>query len=182
MAETGLTIPRLHALIIGINEYESPGRENLRGCVTDAMSMFSYLTRNLCTPRGQILCLLNEQATRQVIIDSFSSHLVNNPNINHSDPILIYFAGHGDSVAAPAEWYSSDGTCDMILPHDASWSNVQDDIENAAPPAKINNFVHGIPDRTIGALISKLHQVKGDNITVILDSCFSGSDIGGKAK
>ncbi|KAF8596662.1 hypothetical protein BDV93DRAFT_454444, partial [Ceratobasidium sp. AG-I] len=160
MLETGVAIPRLHALIIGINEYKSPERKNLRGCVADAESIVAYLTHNLCVPHAQILCLLNEQATRQEIIDSFRSHLINNSTIKYSDPIIIYFAGHGDSVEAPAEWYSSDGKCEMILPYDASWSY---------------NFVHGIPDRTLGALISELHQAKGDNITVILDSCFSGS-------
>ncbi|KAF8595037.1 hypothetical protein BDV93DRAFT_457783, partial [Ceratobasidium sp. AG-I] len=169
MPESCIAIPRLHALIIGINEYKSPGRD-LGGCVTDAMSIFTYLKHNLSVPRTQMLCLLNEQATRQGIIDSFCSHLINNPNIKHSDPIVIYFAGHGDSVEAPAEWHSSDGKCEMILPHDASWSDLHD-----GPPAERKKFVHGIPDRTLGALIYKLHQVKGDNITVILDSCFSGS-------
>ena len=31
MPKTGLAISRLHALMIGTNEYESPERENLRG-------------------------------------------------------------------------------------------------------------------------------------------------------
>ncbi|KAF8598117.1 hypothetical protein BDV93DRAFT_451584, partial [Ceratobasidium sp. AG-I] len=175
MTKAGLAIPRLHALIIGINKYKSPDRPNLHGCVADAESIITYLTHNLCVPQAQILCLLNEQATRQEILDSFRSHLINNSTIKHSDPIIIYFAGHGDSVAAPTEWYSSDGKCEMILPYDASWSDVREDIENGIPPDKRQNFVHGIPDRTLGALISELHQAKGDNITVILDSCFSGS-------
>ncbi|KAF8596659.1 hypothetical protein BDV93DRAFT_500245, partial [Ceratobasidium sp. AG-I] len=175
MPEIGVGIPKLHALVIGINRYESPKRENLHGCVTDAMSVFTYLTHNLCVPRAQLLCLLDEQATRQGIIASFCSHLIDNPNIKHSDPIIIYFAGHGDSVAAPAEWCSSDGKCEMILPYDAGWSNVRKDIKSGIPPAERENFIHGIPDRTLGSLIYKLRQVKGDNITVILDSCFSGS-------
>lgn len=72
--------------------------------------------------------------------------------------------GHGDSVAAPQEWHSSDGKCEMILPHDASWSDLRQDLEDGIAPAERKGFVHGIPDRTLGALIYRLHQAKGDNI------------------
>ncbi|KAF8596663.1 hypothetical protein BDV93DRAFT_480036, partial [Ceratobasidium sp. AG-I] len=137
-----------------------------------------YLAQDLRVPQDQIVCLLDEQATRQGILDAFESHLINNANIKHSDPIVIYFAGHGARVAAPFGWHSSDGMCDIILPHDASWSDVRQDIANGISPAEREHFVHGIPDRTLGSLIYKIQAVKGDNITVILDSNFSGSGIG----
>lgn len=93
MSETSIAIPRLHALIIGIDEYKSAKHRNLQGCVADAKSILDYLTNNLRVPRTQLECLFNEQATRQRIIDLFISHLINNSNIHHSDPIIIYFAG-----------------------------------------------------------------------------------------
>ncbi|KAF8596657.1 hypothetical protein BDV93DRAFT_563055 [Ceratobasidium sp. AG-I] len=175
MSDTGPPPSRIHALIIGINVYEHKGHKELKGCVPDAMAFMDYLTQDLGVPQDQIMCLLDKQATRKSILDAFQSHLINNVNIKHSDPIVVYFAGHGTRVAAPPEWHSNRGMCEMILPYDASWSNMREDIEKGIPPTERESFVHGIPDRTLGSLINKLHNLRGDNITVILDSCFSAS-------
>ena len=172
---------RLHGLIIGVNNYASPHRTNLQGCVGDAKSILDYLVEKLHVPNDQLAFLIDHQATRKGIIDTFASHLINNPNIQPSDPILIYFAGtfkitielrkklniligHGDRLAAPREWHTSDGFCEMILPHDASEPTQREDVINEVSPAQSKNFTHGIPDRTLRALIYKLSQVKGDNI------------------
>ncbi|KAF8607084.1 hypothetical protein BDV93DRAFT_519992 [Ceratobasidium sp. AG-I] len=180
MSEPNLS--RLHGLIIGVNHYVSPHRTNLNGCVGDAKSIMDYLIEKLHVPEDQLVLLFDHQATRKGIIDTFALHLISNPNINPLDPILIYFAGHGDRLAAPREWHTSDGFCEMILPHDASEPTQREDVINEVPPAQSKNFTHGIPDRTLRALIYKLSQVKGDNITVILDSCFSGSGTRGSSK
>ncbi|QRW13587.1 ICE-like protease (caspase) p20 domain protein [Ceratobasidium sp. AG-Ba] len=153
----------LHGLVIGINKYKSPVRADLDGCVSDATSVLNYLVQDLGVPRGQILTLFDEEATREGIITAFWTHLIQNGNIKPSDPIVIYYAGHGESVLAPQEIYSSDGHWEFILPHDASTLNPD------------GSYIFGIPDRTLGALIYELHKEKGDNITVIMDSCFSGS-------
>ncbi|KAG8690230.1 hypothetical protein FRC08_010595 [Ceratobasidium sp. 394] len=160
----------LHGLIIGINKYKSPNREDLSGCVADATSIADYLVEVLGVPRGQLLCLFDEQATRDGIINAFWTHLIQNKEIKPSDPIVIYFAGHGDSHPAPVGLYSTDGRWEFILPHDASIWN----------PDGTYNW--GIPDRTLGALIYQLSKAKGDNITVILDSCFSGSGTRGQSR
>lgn len=84
---------RLHGLIIGVNNYESPQRANLNGCVGDAKSIADYLTESLHVPDNQLVVLFDHQASRKAIIETFASHLINNPKIEPSDPILIYFAG-----------------------------------------------------------------------------------------
>lgn len=185
---------RLHGLIIGIDSYQSAEHEDLSGSVADATSILNYFTQELRVPRKQLLCLLNEAATRNGIIDAFRTHLIANPNIRPLDPIVIYFAGmrgtelasqlalieragHGSQVDAPAKWHSSDGKCEMILPHDASgsdqrWnrfvSNMTEDQYKAAiqaiPAEKREDFIHGISDRLLSALVHKLSKVKGDNI------------------
>ncbi|KAF8598118.1 hypothetical protein BDV93DRAFT_609999 [Ceratobasidium sp. AG-I] len=175
MSDTSPRPSRIHALIIGINEYQHEKHKNLKGCVADAKAFMSYLIEDLRVPQDQILYLQDEQATRQGILNGFLSHLINNPNIERLDPIVIYFAGHGARVTAPPEWHSSDGMCELILPHDASWSDMRKDILTNVPPIERENFVHGIPDQTIRSLIHRLHELKGDNIVVILDSCFSAS-------
>ncbi|KAG8693282.1 hypothetical protein FRC08_009218, partial [Ceratobasidium sp. 394] len=157
----------LHGLIIGINNYKDPKHMRLKGCVSDAASVFNYLTGDLGVSGDQVVCLIEGEATRQGILKAFWD-LIHNEKIKHSDPIVIYFAGHGSRQLAPAEWYSDNGIAELILPYDIGWE-----------PGR---YTHAIPDRTLAALIHQLHLVKGDNITVILDCCFSGSGTRGVAQ
>ncbi|QRV99097.1 Tyrosine kinase domain protein [Ceratobasidium sp. AG-Ba] len=152
----------LHGLIIGINKYKSSHNADLDGCVSDATSVLNYLVQDLGVPRGQILTLFDEQATREGIITAFWTHLIHNGSIKPSDPIVIYYAGQGESALAPPEIYSSDGQWEFILPHDGDTTN------------RDETYIFGIEDRTLGALIYELNKEKGDNITVILDCSFSG--------
>ncbi|KAG8745076.1 hypothetical protein FRC10_008928 [Ceratobasidium sp. 414] len=167
-------LSKLHGLIIGIDDYKHPKQHlPLGGCVSDATAILDYLTKDLKVPENQLLCLLDGKATRKEIINSFQRHLVENKGINHSDPIVIYFAGYGTRQKAPSEWCSgpNDGMTELILPYDAGLEKGSYHLED--------EYTHGIPGRTLGALIHRLSQVKGDNITVILDCCFSGSGTGG---
>ncbi|KIM41892.1 hypothetical protein M413DRAFT_27447 [Hebeloma cylindrosporum] len=61
-------IPRLFALIIGINVYQMKHR-TLRGAVPDGMAFKSYLMKRLCVPKNQIITLFDHDATRTVIIE-----------------------------------------------------------------------------------------------------------------
>ncbi|KAG9103448.1 hypothetical protein FRC06_010754 [Ceratobasidium sp. 370] len=154
-------LSKLHALIIGIDNYKDPRHQRLKGCVSDAASVFNYFTQDLGVPEDQLVRLCEGEATREGILNAFRDHLINNEKIDRLDPIVIYFAGYGGRHWAPAEWYSDDGKTESIFPYDVgSWET---------------GYTFAIPDRTLGALIHQLHQAKGDNITVILDCCFSGS-------
>lgn len=86
---------RVFALIIGIDRYKSGNVWNLTSCEDDAQNMKRWLTQSLSVPRDHICLLLNNKATKQRIEDSFMAHLVNNPEIESGDAIIIYFAGHG---------------------------------------------------------------------------------------
>ncbi|CAE6411637.1 unnamed protein product [Rhizoctonia solani] len=151
-------VPKIHALIIGINKYKQPHlHPDLEGCVSDAKSMLRYFT-DLGVPEDHCLCLYNEHATRDAILNAFMNHLINNPDIKPFDPIVIYFAGYGDSMPAPESWKTADWTTGMILPHDASTIDEK------------QCYNHGIPELTLRFLLYKLSQEKGNNITLILDS------------
>ncbi|KAG8770087.1 hypothetical protein FRC12_004530 [Ceratobasidium sp. 428] len=192
----------IHALIIGINKYISSAHENLGGCVSDAKAIRNLLTDRFGVPEANIECLLDEQATRKGILGAFRKHLIQNEKIQPGDPILVYYSGHGDRQKAPTEWHASEEYTELILPHDAScWDkdssanpnigssdgqrelNVNGDAntkDNHYDPNK--HYKHGIPDRTLAALIHQLSKAKGDNITVILDSCYSGSGTRGQCR
>ncbi|VDB91452.1 unnamed protein product [Peniophora sp. CBMAI 1063] len=159
----------LHALIIGIDGYESKKIQPLRGGVYDADAMDKYLREDLRVPAHQILNLRDRSATRSAIIRELKA-LARNPSIKPNDPVLIFFAGHGVSAKAPPSWESGSGIISMLAPYDCFGTESN------------GKTILPIPDRTIGALLHEIAEGrgltgtgKGNNITVILDCCFSGS-------
>lgn len=151
------TVPRLFALIIGINVYQDVTIPDLKGAVPDAEAIRKFLLNELDVPESQMTILLDSQATRSAIVGAFQ-HLADNSAIQRGDPILIYYAGHGSWATAPKDWHTEDGKIQMLVPVDCGIKDI-----------------HGIPDKTIGTLITKIADKKGDNITVIFDCCHSGS-------
>jgi hypothetical protein len=144
--------PRLFALIVGINEYESSNVPNLLGAVADADAMRDYLQKQLGVPSSQIRNLRNSEATRAAIIAGIEA-LSRSKEVEVGDPILIYYAGHGGSADKPKGWeVGSTGKIELLIPYDHS-----SPLEDANPK-------HGIPDRTLGVLLSQLAIKKGDNI------------------
>ncbi|KAJ7912487.1 peptidase C14, caspase domain-containing protein [Mycena leptocephala] len=158
----------LFALTIGINTYKyerRPELPNLVGCVADADAIVEYLTTKLHVPKDHIACLRDSHATRANIIQSLVD-LSEDPRIEKKkgDAILIFYAGHGGTAIAPSGWPAKGSdVIEMILPHDFF------------PGTNDKPECQGLHDITLGALLSQLAQMKGNNITVILDSCHSGS-------
>ncbi|KAF8148655.1 hypothetical protein B0H34DRAFT_736447 [Crassisporium funariophilum] len=154
------TKPRLFALIIGINFYENV--RSLRGAVPDALAFKEYLETNLNVPTSHIHTLLNRAASRSAIIESFI-RLKEDSRIDKDDPILIFYAGHGSEVPAPLGWESGSDSAkiQLLVPQDYCSAKGRE--------------IPGIPDRTIGALLNNIAEVKGNNITVVFDCCHSGS-------
>lgn len=130
----------------------SPKMSDLDGCVNDARSIKAFLSDRLHTPESQIVFLVNEFATRKAILSNFRTHLIDNIGIQNGDTIVVYYAGHGSRVTAPADWPATDGKIETICPHDETMIDLNGDL------------VHGIPDRTINWLLNKLAAVKGNNI------------------
>ncbi|KAF9005554.1 caspase domain-containing protein [Cyathus striatus] len=152
---------RLFALIIGVNDYKHPSIEKLRGAVPDANHVEEYLLKTLEVPSPQITNLRNNEATRDGIIQAINN-LTKDERIKKGDPILIYYAGHGASAPAPPSWEACGPKIQMLAPYD-----YHTDSEG--------HKVNGVPDRTLGALLTRLAKEKGDNILVIFDCCYSGS-------
>lgn len=154
---------RVFALLVGIDNYKSGNIWNLHSCVEDAKRMKRWLMDGLNVPKDQIRVLLDSQATKKMIEDSFMEHLVNNAAIEKNDAIIIYFAGHGSSLVAPPDWFQeADNMAEVqvICPYDHDTNTTQGRIA-------------GISERSFHALIDDLSSTKGNNITLILDCCFS---------
>ncbi|KIJ36099.1 hypothetical protein M422DRAFT_261646 [Sphaerobolus stellatus SS14] len=152
----------IFALIIGINVYaDATVISSLKGPVPDAQAFRDYLLKDLHVSQENIKILLNQEATRSQIIEGFLA-LQGNARIKKGDAIVIFYAGHGLEADSPPGWESGDpdNKIQMILPYDFTKQDGYD--------------IHGIPDRTIAALLDGLAEAKGDNITVIFDCCHSG--------
>ena len=116
---------------------------------------------DLHVPRDHICMLTDSKATKDAIEDAFMSHLVNNPSIMTGDSIIVYFAGHGTSSIAPERWQGCNPFhVEMLCPYDQG-IRVR------------GGRVAGLTDWSVYAMISELSEAKGDNISLILDCCFS---------
>ena len=158
---------RVFAVIVGIDDYKSGHIWNLHSCVKDAKRIKRWLIDGMNVPKDQIRVLLDSQATQQKIEDSIMEHLVNNSAIEKNDAIIIYFAGHGSSLVAPPDWYQeADNMTEVqvICPYDHDTNTTQ-------------GRVAGISERSLHALIDDLSSTKGNNVTLILDCCFSPQNV-----
>lgn len=147
--------PRLFALIVGIDRFAV--QPDLDGCVNDAAAMYRLLVDGFGVPDEHITLLTNEDATRDAIIDAFRSHLIDNDAIERGDQIVFHFSGHGANMLDPLD-ASPTGMIESLVAHDSG-----------------EEGIFGIPDTTVAALLELLADQRGDNITVVLDCCHSGS-------
>ncbi|TBU33643.1 hypothetical protein BD311DRAFT_711552 [Dichomitus squalens] len=152
---------QVFALLVGIDKYQSGNIWNLNAAVDDAQSVERWLTNDLQVPRDHICTLIDAQATKRQIEERFMNHLVNNPAIEPGDALIVYFAGHGSSIRAPPGWFDQGRSDVPVL--------CTYDYDTKLPKGHTNA---GISNRSLHAMFQDLAQVKGDNITLILDTCF----------
>ena len=84
------------ALIIGIDKYQNV--PNLSYAVKDAESINEILVNTFAFPKENITILKNEHATKQNILKSFSDIT---KKAQDNDRVLIFFAGHGETMDLP---------------------------------------------------------------------------------
>ena len=84
------------ALIIGIDKYQNV--QKLNYAVDDAESIKEILEDSFHFHLDNISILINEEATKQNILKSFSEIT---KNAKSNDRVLVFFAGHGDTMDLP---------------------------------------------------------------------------------
>ena len=84
------------ALIIGIDKYQNV--QKLNYAVDDAESIKEILEDSFHFPSDNISILINEEVTKQNILRSFSEIT---KNAKSNDRVLVFFAGHGDTMDLP---------------------------------------------------------------------------------
>jgi len=145
------------ALLVGINKYRhSNAIPSLSGSVNDVEDMKALLIGKFNFLPENIMVLTDEKATHAGIISAFENHLINKAQRN--DIVVFHYSGHGSQMK-DVTGESPSSLDETLVPHDSR------DPENK---------VFDISGSELKPLFRRLAE-KTKNITVILDSCHSGT-------
>ncbi|MEZ4528859.1 MAG: FlgO family outer membrane protein [Desulfobacterales bacterium] len=134
-----------YALLIGINDYEEWAP--LKTAVNDATALKALLTGKYGYSEENIILRKDTEALRRVLIQDLRQMAA---GLGEKDNLLIYYAGHGqlDDLTSDGYWIPADGGR--------------------------NDPTTWITNSTIRNILSS-EKVRGKNIMVIADSCYSGN-------
>ncbi|HYC87864.1 MAG TPA: caspase family protein [Thermoanaerobaculia bacterium] len=151
---------RIWLAVVGISDYAGDSVNDLAFARKDAAAVAAYYSERFGIDEGQIIQLLDEQATLANIKRRLGTELVARA-LNPNDTVIIYFAGHGlkerDRASADA-----DGFTKYILPYDADPGDL---------------FSTALSMEQLALILQRLRP---ERVALILDSCFSGAAEGGR--
>jgi uncharacterized caspase-like protein len=133
------------ALIIGIDKYKNVSP--LSYAVSDAVDVKQTLIESLGFPEENIICLLDDQATKENILRSFLSFC--SPKVELDDRIFVFFAGHGHTVSGFR------GEVGYLIPYDAR----ADDLSTLIRWQE---------------LTSNSELIRAKHMLFIMDACYGG--------
>ncbi|MEM7553047.1 MAG: caspase family protein [Cyanobacteria bacterium P01_A01_bin.84] len=156
--------PRKLALLVGINYPNNINLNSLNGCVTDVDLQQELLIHRFGFKQSDILRLTTDesarkQPTRSNILNAFEEHLIK--QAKPGDVVIFHFSGHGYRLRDPNPIQN------------CSNRQFNDEYNSTLVPVDdtLNGFPQDIMGRTLFLLMSALNT---KNVTVVLDSCFSG--------
>jgi thermitase len=149
--------PRNLALLIGIDDYINV--RDLHGAVNDVDRVKTVLTGRFGFEPGNVTVLRNAQATRAAMLAAFET-LIKQAQAN--DVVYVHYSGHGSRRLDDSN-DEEDGWDETIVPHDSREPGIFD-----------------ITDDEMNGIMTRL-AAKTRNVTLILDSCYSGSATRGGA-
>ena len=155
------------AVLVGINDYSAshilppaaalppPDRawQNLDGAVNDVEVLRALLVHRYGFAPANVVVLTDQQATRAAILGALEQHLVRPSKTN--DVALFYYSGHGAQVRN-------------------SLSDEPDKMDESLVPADSRAGAGDIRDKELRRIFNHILD-RGARLTVVLDSCHSGS-------
>jgi hypothetical protein len=152
--------PRKLALLVGINQYAS---SPLEGCVNDLELQRNLLIHRFRFNPKDILVLADEAATRTGILTAFEEHLIK--QAKPGDVVFYHYSGHGSQIFDPNPI--------VVVPNQEGLNGTFVPVNSNLPAGypDVGGTVEDIMGHTLFLLMSAL---KTENVTVVLDSCFSG--------
>ncbi|GAC1460000.1 MAG: hypothetical protein NVS2B14_02350 [Chamaesiphon sp.] len=158
--------PRKLALLVGINAYPNTNHSRaLRGCINDVESHKELLIHRFGFNANDIHTLTDEKATRQGILEAFEEHLIK--QAKPGDVVVFTYSGHGSRVLDPDA---------LVFGHEkgkTAFTGTFVPVDALLPPGypDTGGVVQDIMGHTLFLLMSALQT---ENVTAVLDSCFSG--------
>ncbi len=153
------------ALLVGINAYSAPNQ--LHGCNTDVDLQRELLIHRYGFNPKDIYEIRDQKATHQGILEAFENHLIK--QAQPGDVVVFHYSGHGarvkDADPNPGLVFNGQGFNSTIVPIDREIPN--------------SDEVRDIMGHTLFLLTSALAT---DNLTMVLDSCFSGGGLRGNTR
>ena len=132
-----------YLLLIAVNEYTYWG--NLNNAVKDVHDLANVLTTYYQFSPENIVKLLNKEATRENILETFEKL---QDQVKPNDKLLIYYAGHG--------FYDKDSELGYWVPVNARQRKIPDYIRNST----IHDY---------------LKTIKSKHTLLVVDACYAGS-------
>ena len=145
-----------HALLVGINKYQSEEVNPVKGAKEDVHATKTFLQTVYDFPPDDIHTLTDSQATKQAILTEFQHWLID--ETRPGDRVFFLFSGHGSNVR-DVNGDETDGRDETIVPYDVRF----------VPP---NGTVNQILDDELEGLIQ---QLSGRLAVLVFDSCHSGT-------
>ncbi|MBI1810818.1 MAG: caspase family protein [Nitrospirae bacterium] len=137
----------LYILAVGINKYKNPAL-NLNYAEPDARGIVNFFReKGGLFKKVTVIEIYDEKATRETII----SKLKQLQNTQPQDAVLIYLAGHGESIGD--KWY--------FIPHELTYPEREEDVKTK-----------GISSDEFSGYIKNITAQK---MLVLIDACKSGA-------
>ncbi|WP_088889663.1 caspase family protein [Leptolyngbya ohadii] len=160
--------PRKLALLVGINRYPDP-IPDLPGCLNDVELQSELLVNRFGFNPQDIIKISDTEPLkpdRATILKVFKEHLID--QARPGDVVVFHYSGHGSKIKDPNPIAPDPGDGDSylngtIVPNDAS---VEVDLTGTEL---------AVPDIMGRTLFLLMHAIQTENLTVVLDSCYSGA-------
>ena len=136
------------ALLIGINKYQNVNQLDYAGA--DARSVGALLHDRFGFSDEKIITLIDGEATKEKIINSFAKLLDTDPQ----DRLVVFYAGHGMQFAT-----ASGGEAGYIVPVDGVVTTPSDAYRTCISMEEIRNLATQIPAK---------------HILFLMDACYGG--------
>ncbi|BCM92614.1 hypothetical protein IAD21_04496 [Abditibacteriota bacterium] len=163
--------PHKLALLVGISNY-SRGRDANRDwwnlhSEADMAAMKQVLVQRFGFADKDVVVLTDAKATRQGIIAAFQKQLI--ARAHPGDVVLFHYSGHGQQVPDPGK-RKLNGMRQGLVPFDYISQKASDGVKSNLQDDNVRDLLSQLKAKMAGPD----GKVQG-NITVFLDSCFSGT-------
>ena len=163
------------ALLVGINAYPAPVSD-LAGCLTDVALQYHLLVHRFGFNPADIVIVSDDQSdpsltpSRSNILRAFQEHLID--QAEEGDVVVFHYSGHGGrlgdpdpidrAICGPQQDPALSGLNGTLVPNDPIALNQSG-----------SNLV--VPDIMGRTLFLLSHALRTENVTMVLDSCYSGA-------